>query len=373
MKHVLLSWQLFAAVVSVAVFVTVSAVVIPHAVAQVLLSLGATPQRHAASEIQGHSTQVVYPVPLVKENSPVISFVGDILLARSVEVLMHDFGETYPFIRVPAIIGSSTATFANFEAAIPETHTHTKDYTTQFSADEKYVSELAQSGVTHVSLANNHAYDFGTLAEEHTRSALALRGVSPFGDANTVATSSITSVMLGTTTVSVLAFQTVYGQVATSTLAEVIGYMKRTSDVQIAYIHWGTEYEMTHTKAQAVLAEFLVSQGIDAIIGHHPHVVEDIQLVAGVPVFYSLGNFIFDQYFSTAVQEGLALRIEPGQSHSKFTLVPVTSIGTHAQPRVMSEPDRSSFLERLASTSDPVLKSAILQGEITIPYTLHNE
>jgi len=173
--------------------------------------------------------------------------------------------------------------------------------------------------------------------------------------------------------VSVLAFQTVYGQVATSTLAEVIGYMKRTSDVQIAYIHWGTEYEMTHTKAQAVLAEFLVSQGIDAIIGHHPHVVEDIQLVAGVPVFYSLGNFIFDQYFSTAVQEGLALRIEPGQSHSKFTLVPVTSIGTHAQPRVMSEPDRSSFLERLASTSDPVLKSAILQGEITIPYTLHNE
>ena len=63
----------------------------------------------------------------------------------------------------------------------------------------------------------------------------------------------------------------------------------------IVYIHWGKEYERFHSEQQRKLAEMLVNSGVNLIIGGHPHVVEDYEFINGVPVFYSLGNFISSQ------------------------------------------------------------------------------
>lgn len=380
MRQVLCSWQLFAAVVSTVFFSGVTILLFQHIVlssGEMLRDGSSGPSNTQFQLISRIVAPQLYTepqiLPATASTTPFsVTLVGDIMLARSVELWMQGSGIAYPFLHVQDIIGSSTVSFANFEAAIPENHEHTVAYSTRFSTDAKYITELAKSGITHVSLANNHAHDFGGTAEANTRIVLAGNGVIPFGNANTVSTTSVTYVHSGSTTVSFIAIQNVYGALDYDEIKKIIIQMNETSDIQIAYIHWGTEYQPTHDLEQEVLAKHLVSLGIDAIVGHHPHVVEDIQMVQGVPVFYSLGNFIFDQYFSTAVQQGLALRLEYTNRALTFTLVPVTSIGTHAQPRLMEGTERSLFLEKLSERSDKSLTAGIISGGFSVPILLQN-
>lgn len=72
----------------------------------------------------------------------------------------------------------------------------------------------------------------------------------------------------------------------------------------IVNIHFGTEYQKKHNKTQENIAHTLVDNGAAIIIGHHPHVVQDSETYKGVPIYYSLGNFIFDQPFPETL-EGL--------------------------------------------------------------------
>ncbi len=371
MKQLVFSWHVVTAVVSTVIFSGVAILLFRHVVfgSQSVFQVQSVSDRSQfvrTSHLLDPAASKAVTVDIPIRPQTALTFVGDIMLARSVEVWMRDEGMSYPFLQVPAIIGSSSAAIANFEAAIPVSHEHTAAYSTRFSADAKYVSELAKSGITHVSLANNHAFDFGLAADQNTRAVLAQNALIPFGSANTLGTSSITYLTLGTTTVAVLALQTVYGALDKTVLAKLIETMRQTSSLQIAYLHWGTEYQTVHSPAQATLAAYLVTEGIDVIIGHHPHVVEDVQLVQGVPVFYSLGNFIFDQYFSTAVQQGLTVQLELVAGKLLFTLVPVTSIGTHAQPRIMEGQERTLFLQNLAKRSDSALRTGIMSGSLLV-------
>ena len=68
--------------------------------------------------------------------------------------------------------------------------------------------------------------------------------------------------------------------------------------------HWGVEYETRHSAQQESFARWLVSQGAHAIIGSHPHVVQDMQWIDGVPVYYSLGNALSNQNDYIARLEG---------------------------------------------------------------------
>jgi len=118
------------------------------------------------------------------------------------------------------------------------------------------------------------------------------------------------------------------------------------------------------------LAQKLIVLGADAIIGHHPHVVEDIGLIDGVPVFYSLGNTIFDQYFSLAVQSGYSVNFFIRQQNLEFTLFPFTSIDNHSQPRPMKKGEQDLFLEELASKSNLSLRENIKQAKLIFPFEL---
>ena len=130
------------------------------------------------------------------------------------------------------------------------------------------------------------------------------------------------------------------------------------------YVHWGDEYELVHNAKQRDLAEKLIAAGVDLIIGHHPHVVQDIEVIDGVPVLYSLGNFIFDQYFSTEVQIGYTVDLVLSSTSQKVNLVPHTA-QAKTQPRLMTETEKIGFHEALAHRSDPTLTNAIKAGLIT--------
>lgn len=301
----------------------------------------------------------------VEDDRPVlpIAFVGDVLLARDVEESMILYGSEYPFsifYQLP-LYG---AVVANFESSIPKTHHKTPSLTTRFSTDAKYVKELFSHGITHVSLANNHSNDYGAVGYKNTLSVFQSQYIVPFGNSLDVSTSSVTFIELATTTVSVVAIHTLFSDIDSVALEQVIEYAKLRSDYVIGYVHWGDEYVTTHNRAQQQLAFMLIDFGADAVIGHHPHVVQDIERYAGKPIIYSLGNFIFDQYFSKEVQEGLLLELHFTEDEAVYTLKPVTSVASRNKPRLMMGYERQEFLDSLSLKSSAVLRPGIENGEL---------
>jgi poly-gamma-glutamate synthesis protein (capsule biosynthesis protein) len=123
--------------------------------------------------------------------------------------------------------------------------------------------------------------------------------------------------------------------------------LEESSDVQIAFIHWGDEYVRVHNAEQQALAHALVDHGIDAVIGHHPHVMQDVEKYGGVPIFYSLGNLVFDQYFSDDVQEGYMLSLSISKRDITYTLHPYESRTHRSSPRLMEGDTRTDVLYEL--------------------------
>lgn len=306
----------------------------------------------------------------VPEQPTRIQFVGDIMLARAVERMMETYGADYPYIHTgfldaPFVVG-------NFEAAVPEVHTPTPSMTMNFSVAPMYLPALSEAGFTHVSLANNHADDHGAAGYMNTTSELTRAGLEPFGHPYELGTTSVAYLRLAERTVAVIGIYAVVSVPDDATLAEVLEAASSESDMQIVYVHWGDEYELVHNAVQERLAHRLVALGADMIVGHHPHVVQDVELFEDVPIFYSLGNFIFDQYFSTDVQQGLAIDLAFDRDGSyAVSLLPISTEASRTAPRVLAGYERNVLLEALADRSSPALADGIRGGQLT--FQLHEE
>lgn len=288
-------------------------------------------------------------------------FVGDVMLARNVEYLMTTKGAEYPFAGVnlkdfsprPAIV-------ANFEASVPSTHIPTPMQMLDFSVPTSSLLSLSDAGYTHVSLGNNHSYDFLADGLAHTRTVLTDSFVA-FGDPHNTVSEAVTMITIGDTQVALIGIHGLIELSEADTKKLLSKAKKMGSQFEIVYIHWGEEYALRHNNEQKRIAQMLISEGADLIIGHHPHVVQGIEVIEGVPVFYSLGNYIFDQYFSADVQEGLVLAIT--LDNGLFVhLVPVSSQTTLSQPNFMLETQHAEFLSKLARKSEPALEGQIISG-----------
>lgn len=310
-------------------------------------------------------------IPLVKPTKPTsIYFTGDVMLARHVEYLMTVKGTDYPFLNFDTIFDQGQYIFGNFEATIPKIHKKTPNFAYSFSVKNEYAKVLAEKGFTHVSLANNHTLDYGVNEFDTTKSSLIEAGLEVIGHPEIVSTSSLSILEMEGGKVGVLAIHTLTSYPKSEVLDELLTFLNSSSDYQVVFIHWGNEYEKIPSASQKDFAQELASFGVDVIIGHHPHVVQSVDKIDDTLIFNSLGNFIFDQYFSREVQEGLVLKLQVGEQGIEVSLIPVTSIGSSAQPRLMNDIEGSEFLKNLAEISTPSLKEAILIGNLKLPTKL---
>lgn len=326
------------------------------------LKFGNVPERSLAVLSFG------YIGPHIEETR--ILFVGDVMLGRYVETLVQEKGSIYPFVHVASLRSYYDEVIGNFEAPIPDEHVPTPAGSFSFSVASSSITEL-NTFLSAVSLANNHIYDQGVSGPTSTMHALSVESVASFGalPGDPIPHSYI--VNHGEYQIGILGLQTFYEWNSTSTLARVED-LSSTTDMQIVYIHWGEEYRATATPAQREIAHDLIDAGVDAVIGHHPHVVQEIEWYNGAPIFYSLGNFIFDQYFSEEVQEGLGVELELVNESISYRIVPFTSHATPSQPRLMAYDAQQVFLKELAAKSSPELKVSIERGRIEGSYTLQN-
>ncbi len=307
-----------------------------------------------------------FALPTAKKGKSLV-FVGDVMLARNVESLMNKNGYSYPYSFLPQL-SSSTLLIGNFEASIPQKHIHTPDFTYSFSVAKENISALHTYGFSLLNVANNHSFDFATSGLEHTISTIQSNDMMTFGHPNIVSTStSVKKVYLDDISIAIIGVNLVNIPYSLSDITAVIQAVAKDTNVQLVYIHWGDEYKIYHSKEQERLAHTMVEAGADIIIGHHPHVVQDIEKYKQGVIFYSLGNFIFDQYFSKRVQEGLLLKMTRKSKGIAVNLHGVTSVQTPSAPRYMSKNENKQFLRQIAQGSSYKLKEEISLGELFVP------
>lgn len=294
-----------------------------------------------------------------------ITFVGDVLLARNVEVLMDRFNGNYPYGGGALDTNSPDFVIGNFEASIPTVHQPTETNLIKFSVDKKFVPGSFTAGFTHFSLANNHSNDYGSNAFVNTKVTLEDVGLISFGSSTALSESSISVLDIGSYKVALVAIDFVLAKHSNDQIQEILSLADMVSDFVVPYVHWGEEYSLSSSEDQRKLAKVMVEGGADLIVGHHPHVVQEIGLVDGVPVFYSLGNYIFDQYFSKDVKEGLLITFD-GTDAPIIEISPVSSASALSQPHVMSGESRTDFLSTLAAKSERSLQGHIVNGYVPL-------
>ncbi len=323
------------------------------------------------SEYRNDHTEVVALHVEEKGTTTPMLFVGDVMLARHVEKFMREKELGYPFSKITEQLKRYSAVVGNFEASIPAVHVPTVSMGFSFSVDEEIAGTLKDYGFTHMTLANNHALDFGVDDLLHTKEVLQGFGLGVGGSPERISLEESVVINADGLTVGVVpvfaVFETPDLASATSTLAS----LAETTDLQIIYIHWGDEYELTNTGLQQELAHAFIDAGADAVIGHHPHVVEGVELYNGAPIFYSLGNFIFDQYWNREVQTGLGVAVSRTPNAFRFEIIPVES--TKSVPSFAEGDARTAILLSVAERSDISLQGAIDAGVIEVPFLSSEE
>jgi len=256
------------------------------------------------------------------ERSLIVAFTGDVNLDRGVNDQLRLYGDSL-LINSFSFLQKSDFVVINLEGTLTDSGIKQTDKY-NFRASEDKAVLLKNAGVTHVSVANNHIFDYDKIGYDNTVNSLVKSGLTTVGNV-----SEPVIISNGKYTCAVLSasLSTHNDSLPISNIEElkasVKSYMVKSTKVPlIVYIHWGLELQSTPEKWQAELATELVQMGVDAIIGHHPHVTQTVEYINSKPVFYSIGNFIADAYLPDT---DLSYTVEFSISDSieKVSIIPI--------------------------------------------------
>src|SRR3989344_6340209 len=303
------------------------------------------------------SQQVEYTAEDLQDSSRSLSmlFTGDIMMNRGVEQVIHKYGNDdwmFPFLYTRDVLANADITFANLEGPVSDKGTNVGS-AYSFRMDPQVASTLALAGFDIVSLANNHMGDWSRDAFEDTMRRLQHAGVAYAGGGwNEKESLEPTVFDVRGKRIGFLAFSDVgplwmQSKEALSGIAAIPAGSKgktyveksvfeaaKKVDILVVSFHFGEEYEQAPNARQKELARLAIDSGARVVIGHHPHVVENIEEYRGGVIAYSLGNFIFDQGFSVETMAGLLLKVEfNGNNLAAVIPIPVR-MNEYYQPEV---------------------------------------
>jgi gamma-polyglutamate biosynthesis protein CapA len=294
---------------------------------------------------------VIEPEP-EPDNSLTIAAFGDIMLGRYVRTLMEREGHDYVFENIALVddpfYGEADLVFGNLEGPIKgEGYRH--QTAMRFGFHEDTAEFLKQYGFNILSITNNHSIDQGWDGRESTITALEEQGIAWCGHPTEADAGSVVYREKNGLEYAFVCFNDVIFPLDEEEGLELLREVREEVDLLIVSIHWGAEYGNTASKVlQKNFGREMVEAGADLIIGHHPHVVQDFEIYNDRLILYSLGNFVFDQYWAKHVQEELAVKVELEKEEdrvkTKLWLYPMKS--EKSQSRLMNEEERAEWVER---------------------------
>ncbi len=255
-----------------------------------------------------------------------IILTGDMMLSRAVGKKMENLGDfSFPFLKISDFLNSADLVFGNLETPISDGGKN-QGSIYSFRSDPRVVEGLSFSNFGVLSLANNHIWDYGKEALLDTLKTLKENNISPVGvGENFEAANALVIKEVKNAKIGFLAFTDLYPSslgagnnypgISNFNLDRIIKHISdirisRAVDLLFVSLHWGEEYKEVPSAKQKEIAKKLIDAGADVIIGHHPHVVQEFEEYKNGLIFYSLGNFIFDQNFSEETMSGYLVKID---------------------------------------------------------------
>lgn len=256
-----------------------------------------------------------------QEEEITMLFTGDIMLGRYIAVLKERKGGDFPFTYMPEVIDAVEAglgtheidlVLGNVEGPISTSNYVNPGTAMRFNFKPEVADQLAEAGFTTVTMANNHSLDQGEERFKESKLFLTNAGINAFGHADrhdgdwSFTTEKFSNKIIGFLGLN----HTVQDKLDWPVVYERIKELDKQVDFLVIAIHWGTEYAPMANEQITQWAHNMVDSGADFIWGHHPHVIQNREVYKGAPIYYSLGNFVFDQYWSQKTQEGLVVGLK---------------------------------------------------------------
>lgn len=320
--------------------------------------------------------EILPPGELVTEepedNETVLVFAGDVYISRHVEANYDREGiDSVLSQGLQAEMQQADLCMVNEEFPFGTVGTPMEDKQYTFQVNPFYVSLFEDMGVDIVSLANNHVLDYGTDCLKETFETLEQTGIAYAGAGNTrEEASALKTYDFNGETYGILAASrvipvpewnienrqpgvfTTYDETA---LVEAIKKAKESCDYVIVYVHWGVEHTTELTDHQTYLAHAYVDAGADLVLGSHSHCLQGIENYNGSLIFYSLGNYVFNQN----IEKTMLVKLESGKGERRISLVPAYAAGA----KTMEYEDRQEFFSYLEGLSSGI---TIRDGEIVL-------
>lgn len=300
------------------------------------------------------------------EKSPItILAFGDLMLDRYVRKAIDSNTPSFPFKPLKKILEGNDIVVVNLEGSFTDfapKPLHPNNLS--FTFDPSIVPTLKNLGINAYSLANNHSLNFGQKGLAQSQEYLKNNQLEYFGHPLNSDQLSLIKEVKGTK----IGFVG-YHSLINSNFDKVVKEIKTIRpqvDFLIVYPHWGAEYQTKFGNLQQREGRQFIDAGADVIIGSHPHVVQPFEVYNNKVIFYSLGNFLFDQTFSQKTQEGLGVKITLNTSAIEYELIPteIKNIQIHPADQQKSK----VILKDLASNSltSEEIKDQIKNGKIII-------
>jgi len=247
------------------------------------------------------------------------------------------------------LLTSADLAVANFENPAPDAFKyHTQG--TIFSANPRLIAGLKDAGIDYVSLGNNHIGDAGPTGLLQTLANLDKYGIKHSGAGKNIVSAHTPAIMtVDGVKVAILSYDTIAKHyaagpkkpgsaqlTAAGVKADVVAARKAGAQLVIVYPHWGTEYSPRPFSAEQALAHAVIDAGADMIIGNHAHWVGAMEIYKGHPIWYALGNFVFDQTWSEPTSEGLLLDLTFNGTKLVQARLQPTVILDGAQPNLLN-------------------------------------
>ncbi len=249
-------------------------------------------------------------------------FAGDVMFSRAVRrEILGKKDSSMPFRKIAPLLQSADIVFVNLESPFSDEGPYHEGGLI-FHAAPEMIEGLQLAGVNIASTANNHARDCGPHGVEFTLKWLRSHGIRPVGSAETeqaahegvvFARNGVRFGFLGYTFDQKNGnWKDIDPRIALADPAVMVrdvAALKKRCDVVIVSMHSGVEYQPRPSEAQITFAHAAIDAGAKLVIGHHPHVVQPSESYHNGMIFYSLGNFLFDQYQREATQHGEVVEV----------------------------------------------------------------
>ena len=318
----------------------------------------------------------------VTKSNVTMYFTGDVMLGRGVNGILAR-GQNV-FRNVDPLFLNADAVVVNLEDPLTTSSNNLK-HTVPLKANPIYTHVLKDNNVVVTCLANNHIMDYGNTGLTDTINALKTNGINYTGAGENLdqATQPVYLNIKGRK-IAILNFMdnssfteflpsempaaTIngpgYAPADWNIIKQRIDESKNNSDVTVVVFHYGNEYSTTPNPSQIDLSHKCIDEGADMVIGSHPHVIQEIESYKGKPIFYSLGNFVFDQS-NPATHSSLMVEMDMVGNEAKIIVHPMILFSNI--PQQMDNSSGTALLEKLKSQS--ALNMTIENGEgiLTFP------